>query len=150
MEHPQHIVFDFTGTSATCRAKLLWDDAPKTCEAIVRLLPTDGNVHQAVYSGSESVTVLGSLLRLDAENATSNVQRGDVAFTWLAAGSAYGVTRDFSEICWFYDHDAQPRMWEGPVDVNVFGKIIEPADEFYIMCRRIRREGIKAIRIDAG
>ena len=93
---------------------------------------------------------LDALLRLDKEHATSTVRRGDLAFTWLAAGSSYGVTADFAELCWFYDHDAQPRMWEGPVEVNVFAKIVEPADAFYTMCRRLRREGVKPITVEVA
>jgi len=26
-------------------------------------------------------------------------------------------------------------MWEGPVEVNVFARIVEPADAFYAMCK---------------
>lgn len=114
---------------------------------MVALLPTKGHAHQAIYSGSETVLLLDRMLTLPAENATWDVKRGDVGFTWMQAGSSYGVTSDFCEICWFYDHDAQPRMWEGPVKVNLFAKIQEPAEDFYAMCRRIRREGIKAMRV---
>lgn len=99
--------------------------------------------------GSKSVLVLDHVLKLDKENATSNVRRGDLAFTWMAAGSGYGVTSDFAELCWFYDHDARPSMWEGPVEVNVFARIVEPADDFYAVCRRIRREGVKPLIVEA-
>jgi len=92
--------------------------------------------------------LLDNLLRLDAENASSNVSRGDVAFTWMAAGSSYGVKNDFSEICWFYDIDAQPRMSEGPVQVNIFARIVEPAVEFYTVCYRMRKDGIKPLKIE--
>jgi hypothetical protein len=39
-------------------------------------------------------------------------------------------------------------MWEGPVEVNIFAEIREPALEFYAMCRRMRREGVKPIWIE--
>ena len=90
------------------------------------------------------------MLKLEKENATWDVKRGDLAFTWLAADSSYKVTEDFAELCWFYDHDARPSMWEGPVAVNVFARIVEPADAFYAFCRRIRREGIKPIVVEAA
>jgi len=93
--------------------------------------------------------LLDKVLRLDPENASSNVSRGDVAFTWMAAGSSYGVNNDFSEICWFYDIDAQPRMSEGPVAVNIFARIVEPAMEFYAVCHRMRRDGIKPLKIES-
>jgi hypothetical protein len=129
--------------------RLLWDEAPRTCRAVADLIPIEGEAHQAIYSGSESVLVLPRLIRVEAENASSQVTTGDVGFAWFAAGSAYGVVRDFAEICWFYDRDAQPRMWEGPVAVSIFGRVDQPADDFFEMSRRMRREGVKAVRVEA-
>ena len=142
------IRFSFTAEQAAAEAELLTDLAPRTCAAILRRLPLQGTVHHAIYSGSECVLLLDEVLRLGAENATSQVAPGDVAFAWMQAGSSYGVTADFAEICWFYDRDAQPRMWEGPVAVNVFGRIVEPATAFYAVCRRIRREGVKPMLVE--
>jgi hypothetical protein len=149
MSRPNQIRLSFDGTDAACVATMLWEAAPRTCAAVVGLLPIRAMVHQAIYSGSESVLVLPQLLKLDKENATSDVRRGDLAFIWIAAGSSYGITEDFAELCWFYDHDARPSMWEGPALVNVFARIVEPADAFYAMCRRIRREGVKPLTVEA-
>lgn len=142
------MIFIESGVSA--RVKLLWDRAPMTCAAIAALLPIEGQAHHAIYSGSECVQLLKEVPRICRENSTSNVKKCEVAFTWMAAGSAYGVDQDFAEVCWFYDIDAQPRMWEGVVEVNVFGEIIGEADDFFAMCRRMRREGIKPLRIEAA
>ena len=149
MSHPNQLRLSFDATDAACVATLLWDAAPRTCAAVVSLLPVRGTVHQAIYSGSESVFLLPQLLKLDKEHATWDVRRGDLAFVWLAAGSGYGITEDITELCWFYDHDSRPCMWEGPVEVNVFARIVEPADAFYAMCRRIRREGVKPLTVEA-
>jgi CheY-like chemotaxis protein len=140
----------FPKEEVAATATMLWVDAPATCTAIADLLPVAGAVHHAVYSGSEVVLLLPELLRLAPEHATAAVSRGDVAYTWFAGGSSYGVDRDFSEICWFYDIDARPSMWEGPVPVNVFARIDEPAGDFYAICRRIRREGIKPFSIESA
>jgi hypothetical protein len=113
-----------------------------------RLLPLSGEAHHAIYSGSECVLILPEVVRLPPENSITKVAPGDVAFVWFAAGSAYGVASDFAEICWFYDLDAEPRMWEGPVPVNVFARIIQPADAFFAVCRRMRREGVKQLLVD--
>jgi len=150
MSRPNQLRLSFDGTEAACVATLLWDAAPRTCAAVIDLLPARGLVHQAIYSGSESVLLLHQLLKLDKEHATSTVRRGDLGFTWMAAGSSYGVAEDFSELCWFYDHDARPSMWEGPVEVNVFARIVEPADAFYAMCRRLRREGVKPLTVEVA
>lgn len=138
--------FPFEGAEAI--ATLDWEAAPCTCEAVLSVLPFAGISHHGIYSGSECVLLLDKILRIDPENARHQVTRGEVAFTWMSAGSAYGVDRDFAELCWFYDIDAEPRMWGGPVDVSIFARIEEPADEFYAVCRRMRREGTKPLRVE--
>jgi hypothetical protein len=146
---PTAIRFSFVEDGAAAEAMLLWDVAPKTCAAVVGALPVRGTAHHAIYSGSECVQLLNEVVRIEPENATSEVAKGDVAFTWMAAGSSFGVDRDFAEICWFYDLDGQPWMWEGPVEVNVFAKFVSAADDFYAVCRRMRREGVKPLSIEA-
>lgn len=150
MKRPLDIRLTFVECGAAAQATLLWDQAPVTCAAIVDLLPIRGSAHHAIYSGSECVQLLNQVPRIDSENATANVAKGQVAFTWMAAGSSYGVDRDFAEICWFYDLDAQPRMWEGVVEVNLFAEIVGDAADFYAVCRRMRREGVKPLRIEAA
>ena len=150
MKRRAFIELTFVDVPATARARLLWDVAPITCAAVLGCLPSDGEAHHAIYSGSECVHVLNQVQRIGPENATFRVRKGQVAFTWMSAGSAYGVDRDFAEICWFYDLDAQPRMWEGPVEVNIFAEIVGEAREFYAVCRRMRREGAKPMRIEVG
>ena len=137
------IKIGFPGENAWAEAKLLWDRAPNTSAAISSLAPYKGTAHHAIYSGSECVLLLDRLLRVGPENATSEVKRGEMGFAWFSAGSYYGVEKDFSEIRWFYDIDAEPRMWKSPVPVTIFAMITEPADAFYAVCRRMRREGIK-------
>lgn len=150
MQRPEFIELTFTGTAVTARARLLWDAAPVTCAAVLDCLPSEGETHHAIYSGSECVHVLRQVPRIAPENATTAVRKGQVAFAWMAAGAWYGVDRDFAEVCWFYDIDALPRMWEGPVELNIFAEIVGDATEFYAVCRRIRREGVKAVRIEVA
>jgi hypothetical protein len=143
-----HIRFSFSRQQASAEAELLWNPAAQTCEALLKLLPLSGESHHAIYSGSECCLILPRVLRLAPENATIKVTPGDVAFAWFTAGSAYGVASDFAEICWFYDFDAEPRMWSGPVPVNVFARIVQPADAFFAVCRSMRREGVKPLVVD--
>ncbi len=147
MDRASHILLKFTSCETSARARLLWDTAPTTCAMITKALPAAGESHHAIYSGSECVLLLQERLRLGEENATSDVRKGQVAFAFLEKGSGYGIDKDITEICWFYDIDSQPRMWEGPVKVNVFAEIEGPADEFYAVCRRMRREGVKPFSI---
>ena len=122
---PTAIRLTFVDEGSSARANLLWDKAPATCAAG----PTPASETKA--------------------EATSKVAQGHVGFTWMAAGSSYSVSKDFAEICWFYDIDAQPRMWEGPVEVNIFAEIQEPSSDFYEVCRRMRREGVKVLQVEA-
>jgi hypothetical protein len=138
----------FPQEDACAEAELLPDLAPRTCEAILSILPFQGTAHHGIYSGSECVLLLDRVLRLEPESARSKVDRGEVAFCWFPAGSHYGVHDDLSEICWFYDLDAEPSMSSGPVPVTVFAKIQEPADAFYAVCRRMRREGVKPCTVE--
>jgi len=148
MSSVSHIRLSFSEEQASADAELLWGQAVKTCEALVSLLPLSGESHHAIYSGSECCLILPRVLRVAPENATIKVAPGDIAFVCFAAGSAYGVGSDFAEICWFYDLDAEPRMWGGPIPVNVFARIVQPADAFFAVCRRMRREGTKPLVID--
>jgi len=122
--------------------------APQTCAALWDSLPQSGTAHHAVYSGSEGVVILPKLVRVAPENATHVVRKGDVAYTWFAAGSAFGVTDDFSEICWFYDDDACPSMHGGPVPVSVFGRMVGDVDAFCAVSRRLRRIGVRGLVVE--
>jgi len=145
---PRQIRLTFLREGVTAVADLLEEAAPVTCAAVWEALPVAGDSHHAAYSGSECVLVLPELLRLDPENATADVEPGDVCFTWFAAGSSYRADREFAEICWFYDTDAKPSMPEGPVPVSRFARLREGSEAFYAVCRRMRREGIKSLAID--
>jgi hypothetical protein len=145
---PRQIRLTFAGEDVSAVADLLEEEAPRTCAAIWDALPAAGPAHHATYSGSECVFRLPELLKLEPENASAEVVPGDVAYTWFAAGQCYGVAEDFSEICWFYDRDAVPSMPEGPVPVSRFARIREGSDAFYRVCRRMRKEGIKALRVE--
>jgi len=144
----QRLKLSFPDEQVSAMAEFLWNEAPITCENISGVLPLLGRAHHAIYSGSECVLLLDAVLRLEKENATSSVSRGDIGFTWMAAGSSYGVKSDFAEICCFYDLDAAPRMWEGPVTVNLFARIVGPADDFYAVCRQMRKDGTKLMGIE--
>lgn len=143
----KQIRLTFVHENVSAVADLLEEEAPNTCAAIWAALPLAGTSHHACYSGSEGVLLLPELLKLDPENATSDVKLGDVGYTWFPKGS-YGIEEDFSEICWFYDHDSVPSMPEGPVPVSIFARFREGSEAFYAVNRRMRREGIKPFRVE--
>ena len=135
----------YPSVCVSVEVELDWQSAPRTCEALWASLPQVGTAHHAVYSGSEGVLVLPQIVRVDPENATHIVRKGDVGYTWFAAGSAYGVDRDFSEICWFYGDDACPSMHGGPVPVSIFGRMVGDIDAFCAISRQLRRIGVRGM-----
>jgi hypothetical protein len=140
------IVFRFLDEAVAASARLLRDQAPETCRAVLDALPADGSARHGIYSGSEVYLVLPVVLAPPRENATTIVGPGDVGFLTVDEGSGYGIDQTYSEVCWFYDLDATPSMPEGPIAVNVFARLYE-ADAFFAACRRMRLEGAKRLEI---
>ena len=143
------IVVRFLDEGVAAAARLLWEQAPETCRAVLDALPAAGSARHGIYSGSEVYLVLPELLSPPRENATTIVAPGDVGFLTVEKGSGYGIEENYSEICWFYDLDATPSMPEGPIAVNVFARLYD-GDAFFAVCRRMRLEGAKNVEIVRG
>jgi len=143
------IIFRFLDEDVAARARLLRDQAPGTCEAVLDALPATGLARHGIYSGSEVYLVLPVLLAPPREHATTVVGAGDVGFLTVEKGSGYGIEADYSEICWYYDLDATPSMPDGPIAVNVFARL-QDADVLFSLCRRMRLEGAKRLEISSA
>ena len=146
MRVQDEIVFRFLDEGVAASARLLQEQAPDTCRAVVDALPAAGSARHGIYSGSEVYLVLAELLAPPREHATTIVGPGDVGFLTVEKGSGYGIEEAYSEVCWFYDLDAMPSMPEGPIAVNVFAQLHD-ADPFLAVCRRMRMEGAKRLEI---
>src|SRR5262249_30175085 len=97
---------------------------------------------------SESVLMIPSGIVVPSENATSRVAVGDVGYWETRGGVYYGVPDDLAEIAWFYDRDAVPSMADGPGLMNIFARIEVQAEAIYLASRRMRREGVRRVRVD--
>jgi len=79
------------GKGGRFTAVLLTEDAPKTCEAFLKVLPLDGRFRQARFSGEEFY--IQSKMSCDPENQRIPKQ-GDIAFNadpkWKAICLYYG------------------------------------------------------------
>ena len=146
----RRMVMTFVNEGVSAEAELLEDRAPKTCRTIWNMLPLEGEVGHAIYSGSEVVYKFPKMVTIAPENATSRVLPGDVAYFAIQGGTSYFYPERFAEICWFYDRDSTPSCADGPVQVSIFARIVGDATEFYKACKRIRREGVKVIRFSRG
>lgn len=145
----EEIVLSFVDEGVSARAVLLTEHAPRTCAALLKRLPLTARVHHGIYSGSEVAMVLPEVFREPEEHATWEVSKGDIGYTWMAKGSHHGVDEDFAELCWFYDNDARPSMWDGPVAVNIFARLVD-ADDFHALCRSMRTAGAKTVEVRRG
>jgi hypothetical protein len=142
------IEISFVGSNIKARARLLEDKMPRTCGELIKHMPLEGTATHARYSGSEVAVLLPEQIKIGRERATCAVLPGDVAYVWLNRDDHYGLDDDVSEICWFYDRDSQPRMWEGPVRVNIFAHIEGDAAEFYRASADTRISGVKKVKIN--
>jgi len=144
---PKYLEIRFVDAGVSARALLLERDMPRTSSELLKHLPVEGTAIHARYSGSEVAMLLPKEIRIGREKATCAALPGDVAYVWLNRDDHYGLEDDVSEICWFYDRDAQPRMFEGPVRVNIFAHIEGDAHAFYRACADTRMSGAKKVRI---
>ncbi len=144
------IRFSFVEEGVSATAELDHSRAAETATGILAALPIDAEAFHGIYSGSEVACLIDPDIRLPTENATSRVVPGDIGYYCQEGGRWLGYPDDLAEICWFYDRDAVPSTPEGPVAVNVFGRFTPGWEEFAAVCRRMRVEGTKRIRIESG
>ena len=88
------IVFRFLDEGVAASARLLREQAPETCRAVLDALPAAGTARHGIYSGSEIYLVLPVLLAPAREHATTIVGPGDVGFLTVEKGSGYGIEEE--------------------------------------------------------
>jgi hypothetical protein len=143
----QHILLTFHEEDAAVTAVLLEDQAPRTCAAVWAHLPSSGFARHGIYSGSEVYALWERPFVVHPENQTSDVLPGDIGYYYQPGGVTYGFPNDLCEICWFYDRDAVPSMPRGPIQINLFARMVGDPSPFFAVCRRMRLEGQKRFRV---
>jgi hypothetical protein len=131
-------------------ATLLQDEAPQTCDAILRSLPLQGNMLHAMMSGNETFLVLEGekMLRLEPENWTFKVIPGDILFWYSHWGEGKYLkdNPEFAEIVFIYGRHVQLRdLSHREAAGNLFATLDAKLSEFAKICSRIRVEGAKKI-----
>ena len=121
-------------------AKLLKDEAPKTCAAILRLLPIRGKVIHARWSGEAMwLSMDNQPIKVGFENQTSHPSRGELLFYpgFISEKELlipYGPTSFASK--------------SGSLTGNHFATISEKLDELAAVGRSVLWEGAKNISIE--
>ena len=117
-------------------ATLLEEQAPKTCKAVLNLLPLEGEVFHATWSGDMLFFKCHEIpAKLEPENQTAYPSRGDVA-----------INSNLKEIHVVYGQ-AQLRARFGPAPDNLFARITENLKGLEEIGKRIHRKGVKKITI---
>jgi hypothetical protein len=148
----RQIEIAFPGRGVVGLVELLDDEAPRTCQAIWDALPQSGLGSHAMFSGHCGALFLDDDTigaAIGPENATTNIQTGDVMFTHYDAGERHGHLNALSEIYWAYDRYVRPVV-PGRHDsavANVFGRVVGDPAAFHDMSRRLASQGYMRIEI---
>ncbi len=130
----------------TVRARLLWEEAPVTCDRFWDCLPLEKKIIHAALAGAE-IFFDGLPFELPFENATTDVKPGDVvsvpsiAVPWLREKS-------ISSFCIFYGRGRPYKDLDEPVLANVFARI-DDTQGIAEIGTRVRYEGPGMVRLMA-
>ena len=144
----KHLRLVFPDSGEVALAALLEGAAPETCRIIWERAPYDGELWHAMWSGPETYLHIDPSLRIKPENQAFHTLPGDVGFYCMDGGRLLDWPNDLAELAFFYDRGARPSFMDGPVPINIFGRIVDNLDGFEQMCRRIHREGVKRFRVE--
>jgi Protein of unknown function (DUF3830) len=112
---PRYLDISLPERGITCVARLLDEQAPRTCAAVWNALPLGSDVYHAKYARNEIYTFVPTFTEVapGRENTTITPIPGDVVYfpfeQWQMANPAYG-----------YDAGSTQRQVEHVVDLAVF------------------------------
>ena len=154
---PKEIEIHLEKRGVSCRAELLEDLAPRTCDAIWRSLPQGGDAFHAKYASNEVYTLVPPFpeVKIGVENPTLTPIPGDILYFFFPPGTiANPDVRDFArevgvvDLAVFYGRDNllfSPTM--GPVPGNRFAAITENFEEMAEACADVWRAGFAGERL---
>lgn len=130
----------------TASAFLLENEAPKTCTAILKVLPIQGRFIHSAFSGMVLEMELKGerLYAVPPENYIAQARPRDLGFWysfWERPGQIRGMDQ-FAEVNLVYGHN-QPCSFWGPKALNLFAIIDESSTDLIEMGKVIRRTGGK-------
>lgn len=156
------IEISLTKRRVSCVARLLTDEAPRTCEAIWPALPLEGDAYHAKYARNELYTFVDPFADADLglENPTITPIPGDVcSFNFAAAqlpSRSYGYGEEEGaagrarvvDIAIFYGRNNLLLNADiGFVPATVFGTIVDGLSEMAAACNDVWRAGAVGERL---
>ena len=137
----RNIVLEFERGGAV-EAELLTEEAPRTCEAILKALPVRNKAVHAMWAGEELFFDGFPLSEpLVFENETNDPEPGSLACIASAATRRFRK-ENITSFCIFYGRAIPRGAVDQEIDVTVFGRADEVAGMADIG-RRIRRRGVE-------
>lgn len=152
----RHIEITLEKRGVTCVARLLDDEAPRTCEAVWNALPLSGDVYHAKYARNEIYTLVPPLPGEDPglENPTITPIPGDVCYFGFTPGQLPARTYGYQEgpgagghdlvvdLALFYGRNNLLLNADvGFVPGNVFATVVEGLDEMAAAANDVWRAG---------
>lgn len=152
----RHLAIQLPKHDLRCVARLLDEEAPRTCAAIWSALPLAGDVYHAKYARNELYTFVPPVADqpLGHENPTVTPIPGDVVYFEFAAGhlpaATYGYNDDEGaagrdlvvDLALFYGRNNLLLNGDvGWVPGNVFATIVEGLDDLAAVGNDIWRAG---------
>jgi hypothetical protein len=138
-------------------AKLLDEQAPKTCEAVWQALPQEGDTYHAKYASNEIYTLVPPFADSEPgmENPTMTPTIGDIVYFFIPPGSV-GIPEireqcdrtGLIDLAVFYNRDnllLSPTV--GPIMGNRFAEVVENREGMMKAGDSIWREGFAGERL---
>jgi hypothetical protein len=120
-------------------ARLLEEEAPETCRAFKEVMPIEGHVIQARWSGEAVWFPMNSYgIEVSQENATSHPSRGDILY-YPGGKSEKEMLIPYGSACF--------SSKVGQLHGNFFAIIIEGVNKLDEMGKKVLWEGAQNIRI---
>lgn len=143
-------------------ARLLDEDAPRTCDAVWAALPLEDELYHAKYARNEVYAFFSALADppIGLENPTITPIPGDLCYFEFSSGQlpagSYGYAEDQGsagrdmvvDLALFYGRNNLLINGDvGFVPGNVFATVVEGLDELAAACNRVWREGAVGERL---
>ena len=112
---PRYLEIRLEKRGVACRARLLDEEAPRTCAAVWDALPQSGDAFHAKYARNEIYTLVESFADdgPGLENSTITPIAGDVCAFWFSAEELGSASHG-------YTSERQPRRGARVIDLALF------------------------------
>ncbi len=157
----RYITIGLAERGVSCRARLLDDEAPATCDAVWDALPVNGDAFHAKYARNEVYTLVPRITEAPRrENPTITPIPGDVVLfdfePWEIGNPAYGyepgsaahADQGATDLAIFYGRNNLLINGDlGWIPGSVFGAIEEGLPEMAAACNDLWRRGFEGERM---